>query len=190
LPKQEEVVEEFHSTIETKEEENSVIVTYNVKNISGKPIDFTFPSGLKADYIVYDLKGTKVKQYSDEVSSTQAIIEVTLENNEEINTEFTISDLPNGEYKIEVFLTAQEEGAKVVKDLHVKNSLYSHGSGELVGQIDPHSIELIYEGKEEAFQLSEEAMQQYSSLIEGTSVSFIFTESEIDQKTIVKFFIE
>jgi len=190
LPKQEDVVAELHSSIETKEENNSVIVTYKVKNISGKLKELTFPSGLKADYIVYDLKGTKVKQYSDEVSSTQAIIEVALENNEEINTEFNISDLTNGQYKIEVFLTANEEEAKVVMDLHVKDSLNFQGSGELLGQIDPHSIELLFEGKEEAFQLSERAMQEYSLLIEGTRVSFIFTESDIGQKTIEKFLIE
>ncbi|WP_342431724.1 BsuPI-related putative proteinase inhibitor [Neobacillus sp. FSL H8-0543] len=190
LPPQEEIAAEFHSSITTKEENNSVVVTYKVKNISGKPKKLTFPSGLKADFIVYNLKGEKVKQYSDEVSSTQAIIELTLENNEEIINEFIISDLANGQYKIEVFLTAKEEEAKVVMDLFVESSLYSQGSGELVGQIDPHSIELIYEGSEESFQLSQEAIQQYPLLKEGNTVSFIFTESEIGQKTIEKFIIE
>lgn len=190
LPKQEEVAAEFHSSIETKEENNTVVVTYKVKNISGKPKDLTFPSGLKADYIVYNVKGSKIKQYSDEVSSTQAIIEETLENNEEIQTEFTITDLINGQYKIEVFLTAKEEEAKVVMDINVENSKFYQGSGQLVGQIDSHSIELKYEGKEEAFQLSQGAIKQYPSLKEGNIVSFIFTESEIGQKTIEKFLID
>jgi hypothetical protein len=185
--KQEEVAADFHPTIEMREENNTVVVTYKAKNISGKPKDLTFSSGLKADYIIYDLKGNKIRQYSDEVSSTQAIIEETIENNEEIETEFTIADLTNGTYKIEVFLTAKEDKAKVYKDLNVEKSIYLQGAGELVGQMDPHSIEIIYEGKEEAFQLSQEAIQQYPSLKEGSMVVFVFTVGDIGQKTIVKF---
>jgi hypothetical protein len=190
VPKQEKIAADFHSSIATKEENNTVVVTHKVKNISGKPQELTFSSGLKADFIIYDQKGKKVKQYSEEVSSTQAIIEITVENNEVIENEFIISDLINGQYKIEVFLTAKEEQAKIVMDLNVENSLYTQGSGQLVGQIDPHSIAIIYKGKEEAFQLSEEAINQYRILKEGDTVSFIFTESEIGQKTIENFLME
>jgi Intracellular proteinase inhibitor len=188
-PNQSEIAAKVHPSIEIKEENNSTIINYKVKNISGGPIKLSFASGLQADYIVYDQQGKKVKQYSEEVMSTQAITEMTFDNNQEIQNSFTISDLYNGAYKIEVFLTAQEEQAKVVMDLLVEKSLFSKASGVLTGQIDPHSIEVDIKGEKVAFQLKEEAIQQLTSLKEGSEISFVYTENEI-QKTIEKFLIE
>jgi uncharacterized protein YcfL len=188
-PKQNEIAAQFHSTIEIKEENNSVIINYKVKNLSGEPQKLSFQNGLQADFIVYDEKGLKVKQYSDEVMSTQAITEVILENNQEIQNSFTISDLYNGRYRIEVFLTAQEEEAKVVTDLLVEKSSYKKASGILVGQMDPHTIEVDVKGEKVAFQLTEEAMGQMSSLKDGSVISFVYSENDI-QKTIEKFLLE
>lgn len=186
-PKQEE--EKFQTFIETKEENNTVIVNYKVKNVSEESQKLTFSSGLQADFIIHDQEGNKIKQYSDEVSSIQAIQEVVLEKNQELENGFTISDLTNGQYKIEVFLTAKEEQAKVVKDLIVKDSKYAKGSGEYVGRMDPHSIEMIIKGETTAFQLSEEAIQQITTIKEGSTVSFLYSDDGI-QKTITKFIIE
>ena len=188
-PKQNEIAAKVHPSIEMKEENNSTIINYKVKNISGGPIKLFFPSGLQADYIVYDEEGKKVKQYSDEVMSTQAITEMTFENNQEIQNSFTISDLYNGTYKIEVFLTAEEEQAKVVMDFLVEKSLLTKASGVFTGQIDPHSIEVDIKGEKVAFQLKEEAIQQLPSLKEGSEIWFVYTENEI-QKTIEKFLLE
>lgn len=188
-PKQNEIAAKVHPSIEIKEENNSTIINYKVKNISGEPIKLFFPSGLQADYIVYDEEGKKVKQYSDEVMSTQAITEMTFDNNQEIQNSFTISDLYNGTYKIEVFLTAEEEQAKVVMDLLVEKSLFTKASGLFTGQIDPHSIEVDIKGEKVAFQLKEEAIQQLPFLSESSEISFVYTENEI-QKTIEKFLLE
>jgi hypothetical protein len=188
-PNQSEIAAKVHPSIEIKEENNSTIINYKVKNISGGPIKLSFASGLQADYIVYNQQGKKVKQYSEEVMSTQAITEMTFDNNQEIQNSFTISDLYNGAYKIEVFLTAQEEQAKVVMDLLVEKSLFSKASGVFTGQIDPHTIEVDIKGEKVAFQLKEEAIQQLPSLKEGSEISFVYTENEI-QKTIEKFLIE
>jgi hypothetical protein len=188
-PNQSKIAAKVHPSIEIKEENNSTIINYKVKNISGGPIKLSFANGLQADYIVYDQQGKKVKQYSEEVMSTQAITEMTFDNNQEIQNSFTISDLYNGAYKIEVFLTAQEEQAKVVMDLLVEKSLFSKASGVFTGQIDPHSIEVDIKGEKVAFQLKEEAIQQLPSLKEGSEISFVYTENEI-QKTIEKFLIE
>jgi hypothetical protein len=185
-PKQEE---RFQNFIEMKEENNAVIINYKVKNVSGEAQKLTFASGLKADFIIYDQQGKKVKQYSDEVSSTQAIQEVVLEKNQELENGFTITDLTNGQYKIEVFLTAKEEQAKIVKDLTVKESKYSKGSGEYIGRMDPHSIEMVVDGETTAYQLSEEAIQQITTIKEGSTVSFLYSDDGI-QKTIAKFIIE
>jgi hypothetical protein len=188
-PKQNEIAAKVHPSIEIKEENNSTIINYKVKNISGGPIKLFFPSGLQADYIVYDEEGKKVKQYSDEVMSTQAITEMTFDDNQEIQNSFTISDLYNGAYKIEVFLTAEEEQAKVVMDLLVEKSLFTKASGVFTGQIDPHSIEVDIKGEKIAFQLKAEAIQQLPSLNEGSEIWFVYTENEI-QKTIEKFLLE
>ncbi|PFP22932.1 hypothetical protein COJ96_24855 [Bacillus sp. AFS073361] len=185
-PEEYEIAAKFHPTIETKSVNNSMIIKYKVKNLSDKSQKLTFPSGLEADYIVYDIHGKKIKQYSDEVMSTQAIKILALGSNQEIAKKFTISDLPNGRYQIEVFLTAKEEEAKVVTDLIVNNS-FSKGSGVLVGQIDPNSIEIDIKGKKVAFQLTEEAIKQLSQLNEGKQVSFLYTENETGQKLIHKF---
>jgi hypothetical protein len=188
-PKQNEIAAQFHPSIEIKEGNNSIIINYKVKNLSGEPQKLSFPNGHQADFIVYDEKGLKVMQYSEEVMSTQAITEVTLENNQEIQNSFTISDLYNGSYRIEVFLTAGEEDAKVVTDLLVGNSSYKKASGILTGQMDPHTIEVDVKGEKVAFQLTEEAMGQLSSLKDGSEISFVYTENDI-QKTIEKFLLE
>ncbi len=188
-PTQNEIAASFHATIETKAVNNKMIINYKVKNLSGKTQKLTFPNGLEADYIVSDLNGKKVKQYSDEVMATQAIKELELESNQEIVKEFTISDLPNGHYRIEVFLTAKEEEAKVVTDLIVKNS-FSKGTGVLVGQMDPHTIEIEMEGEKVAFQLTVDAIKQLPSLKEGEQVSFLYIENENGQKLLQKFALE
>src|SRR3954468_7018559 len=83
-PKQNEIAAKLLPSIETKEETNSMTINYKVKNLSGEPQKLSFSSGLQADFIVYDETGKKVKQYSEEVMSTQATNEVTLESNQEI----------------------------------------------------------------------------------------------------------
>lgn len=189
VPNQNEIAAKFHATIETKPVNYSMIIQYKVKNLSDKTQKLTFTSGLEADYIVYDLQGKKVKQYSDEVMSTQAIKEIELGSNQEIAKKFTISDLPNGHYKLEVFLTAKEVEAKVVTDLLVKNS-FNKGSGVLVGQMDPHTIEVDIEGKKVAFQLTEDAMKQLPTMKEGKQISFLYSENKTGQKLIHKFIKE
>jgi hypothetical protein len=183
---EETIIAKFHPSIETKEENDTVIVNFKVKNTSGELQKLTFSTGLKADYIIYDADGNKVKQYSEEAMSTQAIEEITLEENQDIENGFTISDLYNGRFTIEVFLTAQEEDVRVTTDLIIEQSLYNKGKGLLIGQIDPHTIELDIEGVMAAYQLTEEAMEQLTLLNEGDTVEFIFTENDI-QKTIKKF---
>jgi hypothetical protein len=185
--KEEKITAKWLPSIDIKEMDHDMIVRYSVKNTSGKKQTLTFPSGLKADFIVYDQNGNKIKQYSEGVSSTQAVEEVELETNKELIQEFSLADLINGDYKIEVFLTSREEKAKVEAEIVIKNSAFLQGSGTLVGQMDPHTIEVDINGNKMAFQLSDEAIQQLESMKEGTSVSFIYIEKENGQKTIEKF---
>jgi len=185
-PKQNEIAANFLPDIAVQEDSGKVVVHYTVKNISGKPKKLTFRTGLEADFILYDSSGKKIKQYSDEVMSIQVMKEMVVENNQIISKDFTISDLPNGQYKMEVFLTAKEEEAKAVKNLNIKNS-FSNGEGVYIGQIDPHTIEMDIEGKKIAFQLTNLAMQQLPSLKKGETVSFVYIENDQGQKVIQKF---
>jgi hypothetical protein len=121
-PKENVNAPDFLSKIIIKKDQKNTLIHYTVKNISGKAKKLTFRTGLKADYIIFDSSGKKVRQYSDGLMSTQVIKEVILKNNQEITKDFTISDLPDGHYKIEVFLTAIELEAKAVSDLIIKNS--------------------------------------------------------------------
>ncbi|MFS0863783.1 BsuPI-related putative proteinase inhibitor [Fredinandcohnia sp. 179-A 10B2 NHS] len=181
-----EVKANFHTSIETKEEGNSVFVTYKFKNTSGKSQKLTIPSGLQVDYILYDKEGKKLRQYSNEVVSTQAIEELVLKNDEEIIQEFQIDGLEKGEYVLEVFLRADEDPGLVKTDIIINESLYTEGSGVLVGQIDPHSVEIKMNGTASAFQLSDEAIQQLSSLEDGDTISFVYSK-EGDVQTIKSF---
>ncbi|TXC86039.1 hypothetical protein FS935_18490 [Metabacillus litoralis] len=86
---------------------------------------------------------------------------------------------------------ATQENSKEEKERSTTNSnepAVTVGTGVLVGQIDPHSIELEMNGQTSAFQLSEEAQKQYSTFKEGDTLTFSYTEDdESGQKTIVKF---
>ncbi|WP_203554229.1 BsuPI-related putative proteinase inhibitor [Bacillus sp. B15-48] len=108
--------------IEIIEKTDEMFIKYTVKNRTGEDVKLTFPSGLQADYIIYDENDKKIMQYSDDIFSTQAIQEVTLTNNEALENTFTIPNLYVGSFKIEVFLTAQEDQAKVVSNLLASNS--------------------------------------------------------------------
>ena len=193
-PKKDKVAATFETSVSSKEVNNNTIVQYKMKNISGKTLNLTFPTGLKVDYIIYDEQEKKVKQYSDDVLATQAIVEVALENGKEISQEFTISDLPNGKYVMEIFLTAKEEKASGFMDLLIENSSKITGSGVLVGQMDPHTIEIMIDGIPTAFQLTEEAQLQLPLLKDGETISFTYTkqviEGDLEQKTIEKFIFE
>ncbi|WP_042460615.1 BsuPI-related putative proteinase inhibitor [Neobacillus dielmonensis] len=188
-PKNNEIAPKFHPTIEATEQNNSVNLNYRVKNISGETKTLTFPNGIKADYIVYDEAGKKVKQFSEDHLSTQAIEKISLKNNEELTKAFTISDLANGRYNVEVFLNAEEEEAKAVTELNVTNS-FAQGAGTLNGQMDPHTIEVDMNGTPTAFQMTEKAIQQLPNYRDGDLISFHYRENETGQKTILSFVVQ
>lgn len=79
--------------------------------------------------------------------------------------------------------------ADAITFLNNKNS-FSKGSGKLVGQMDPHTIEVDVEGKKEAFQLTDEAKKQLTTLKEGITLTFFFIENDIGQKVIQRFVLE
>lgn len=188
-PNQNQDVVNYSATLEITEQDNGVNVTYRVVNTSAESQKLSFSNGLKVDYILFDSEGKKLKQYSDEVVSTQALEEVTLKKDEEFTQEFKLEDLTNGQYRLEVFLTAKEDQAKSVEDFVVKNA-GTQVTGEYVGQIDPHTVELKVDGKATAYQLSDEAATQLASLKEGGQVSFMYKDNEDGQKVIQEFLLE
>ncbi|GHH99298.1 BsuPI-related putative proteinase inhibitor [Neobacillus kokaensis] len=183
-PAKNEVAAKFQAKVEIKEENDDVAVLYKVKNLSGAAKKLSFSSGLEADFILYDHNGHILKRYSEEILSTQALKEVMLENNQEIDRVFKIPGLVNGSYKIEVFLLAKEEQAKAVTEFQVRNSIYKQGNGQLVGLMDPHTIEVNMDGEAIAFQLSDQAREEITSFNDGDPVSFIYIENDKGQKVI------
>jgi Cu/Ag efflux protein CusF len=73
------------------------------------------------------------------------------------------------------------------EEILVDKNLYLEGNGTYVGQIDNRSIEITINGKPIAFKLTDEAFKQLESIKEGDEVSFVYTDSKIEQKTIEKF---
>ncbi|WP_096153891.1 BsuPI-related putative proteinase inhibitor [Bacillus sp. FJAT-45066] len=177
----------FHTTIETNEENGKVIVRYKVKNTSETEQKLTFPSSLEADYILFDKSGNKIIQLSDDIMATQAIKEVTLAKGEELFFEFIIENLVNGEYVVEVFLTADKEQTKVSMDVKVENSTLVRAEGVLVGLADSHTVEIIVDGNPIAYQLSDLAKEQVESINEKDEVEFYYTDGEQDVRTITTF---
>jgi hypothetical protein len=188
-PKQDEATAKFAATFETSEQNNSLNVRYTVKNTSEESQKLSFSDGLKVDYILYDGQGKKLRQFSDSAIVTQAIEEVTLGKDKEFSRDFTIEDVYNGEYILEVFLTAKEEQAKVSRHVLIKQSA-AKVSGEYIGQADPHTVELKVNGKETAYQLSDEAMQQIPSFKKGDQVTVVYKSNENNQMVIEKFLVE
>ncbi|WBL14525.1 BsuPI-related putative proteinase inhibitor [Sutcliffiella sp. NC1] len=84
-------------------EEDSFI--FIVENTDENELDILFSSSQEFDYIVFDENGKKIKQHSDGMMYTQAIVETTLSSGESLT--YTVSadevkaDLPQGTYKVQ-----------------------------------------------------------------------------------------
>jgi hypothetical protein len=76
------------------------------------------------------------------------------------------------------------------EEVLVDKNLYLEGEGTYVGQIDNRSIEITVNGTPTAFQLTDEAAKQLESIKEGEEVSFVYTDSKMEQKTIEKFHLK
>ncbi|MGO4889075.1 BsuPI-related putative proteinase inhibitor [Anaerobacillus sp. MEB173] len=174
----------------TNEEDGTVKVVYSVSNETDKEVELVFSSSLQADYIVYDEEGQKVAQYSDDAAFSMALQEHTLQPSEGLVNEFEIEGLPNGNYTIDLFLNLVEGEAVTTEAFTVENSIYYKGVGLYVGQADPHTIEVELDGIPTAFQLTEHAQEQLVELEEGSEITFIYTDTEIEQKTIERFILQ
>jgi hypothetical protein len=109
----------------TSREDGSVKIVYTVKNQTPRELDLVFRSGLRADYIIYDEKGNKVSQYSDDKRFTADIKHIPLKQGEEFVNEFLIEGLPNGSYSIKLFLNVPEHRAEITKEFKVENSRFN-----------------------------------------------------------------
>lgn len=76
-----------------------------VENTDENELDILFSSSQEYDYIFFDENGKKMKQHSEGMMYTQAIVETTLSSGESLT--YTVSadevkaDLPQGTYKIQ-----------------------------------------------------------------------------------------
>lgn len=83
--------------------------------------------------------------------------------------------------------TVQAKTNEGTEERKEEKELYLEGKGIYVGQIDNRSIEVKIDGTPTAFQLTDEALIQLESISEGDEVSFVYTDTKIEQKTIEKF---
>ncbi|WP_108668768.1 BsuPI-related putative proteinase inhibitor [Peribacillus acanthi] len=168
----------------------TVKVHYQAKNQTENQVSYTFPSGLTVDYVVYDSKGEKFSQYSDQVLSTLAIEEMTLKQGETYKENLIIEDLPNGKYTIEVFLNTKENQAKTSKKFTVKNSIYNRTKGTFINQdVKANTVQVMIGKKLTTFQLTDFVKEQLLPIEKGQQIDFIFTDTKIEMKTIERIIV-
>lgn len=180
-------------------------VLYKVYNSTEKELALTFNNGLKVDYILYS-EDKKVYQHSENVMVTEAIEEEVLKQGEERSFELEIpNDLKAGEYKLEVWLTAETDfETKQTKIITIPESsglpVASDGdegqtrlagdatietTGVYIGQVDPHSIEIESENGMAVYQMNEEIQKKLKSIQEGTQIEFSYEEIDTGQKILI-----
>ncbi|OEH86433.1 hypothetical protein BHU72_13525 [Desulfuribacillus stibiiarsenatis] len=97
-----------------------VRVVYALKNQTEQEMELVFPSGLKADYIVYDETGKQVKQFSEDKMFTMAIETMILKQGEDLVYTFEIEGLGKGKYTIKLFLNVADTPAEIVKEFTIE----------------------------------------------------------------------
>ena len=114
----EDALEGLRSTAEFKGE----TFEFTVENQTGDDVDIVFSSGQEFDYIVYNQKGMKVKQLSDDMMYTQAIREVLLADGDsltyEVPMEEVTDDLPSGTYTI-TFIFTSDQRTEATTDFNI-----------------------------------------------------------------------
>ncbi|WP_163103274.1 BsuPI-related putative proteinase inhibitor [Peribacillus alkalitolerans] len=168
----------------------NVKLNYKVKNQTEKVVSYTFPSGLTVDYIVYDSEGKKFTQFSDQVSSTLAIEEMSLKQGEEYQENFIIEGLPNGKYTIDVFLNAKEDQAMTSKKFTVKKSVYNRTKGTLISWNDKaNTVQVMLGKKPTSFQMTDSVKEQLLPIEKGQEMDFVYSDTKIELKTIERIIV-
>jgi hypothetical protein len=175
--------------LQVSEENGKVFIRYEAKNVSDQKQNFSFRSGMKVDYILYNHEGKEIDRYSKNALATLALEEVALDSEEVISDEFVIDNLPNGNYSVEVFLNEPEQTAKEIVPFEVTGSIYNQVVGTLTGRIDLHSVEVMIDGVPKAFQLTDFAQEQLMTVEDGIEIEFIYTDTGIEAATIEKFIL-
>ncbi|GAE35476.1 BsuPI-related putative proteinase inhibitor [Halalkalibacter akibai] len=187
---EEQVTGPLTSKLETLEQENGALrVLYQVWNETEQDQVVQFTSGLKVDMEIYDENGVLVRQYSDEVLSTQALEELSLKKGEIYEEEIIIDQLINGTYTLHVYLNVPERAGETSEQITIKSSIYNKGEG-VISKVHPDLIEVTIESEQSNFQLTDFAKEQLLDLSEEEEISFIYTETEIEDKMIESFLYE
>jgi hypothetical protein len=172
------------------EEAGKITIHYSAKNRTDKKLDLHFQNGMKVDYILYDQEGKQIEQYSKKALTPMAIEDISINPEENLSQELVIDQLPNGSYSIELFLNEPQKRALVVLPIEIKSSIYNKVTGTLVGRADLNSVEVALDGLARVFQLTDFAKEQLLTIEDQTDVTFIYTETGIEQPTIEKFIMD
>lgn len=168
-------------------ENTDVKYLFKLKNNSNEDITLTFSSLQEYDYIIKDVDGNKVYQYSDEMMFGEAFVEKTIPANDSYEMEIDLFDviqtLESGMYSIEVWSSAREtDGLRTEVELNVSNNLEPGEKKELgnfIGLIDSNSVEIKDEhGNVEAYRLTDEVKEYIDMIAENDPVTFVYYEED------------
>ena len=101
------------ATVEVKLEGEGVQFLLHVTNTGETPLEFTFPSSQRYDFVVRDQSGEEVWRWSDGMSFLQAISNATLAPGE--TWDFRVTwEAGNraGQYEVAAMVTAQEHDVR------------------------------------------------------------------------------
>ncbi|WP_226665243.1 hypothetical protein [Metabacillus litoralis] len=101
---------------------------------------------------------------------------------DDVNKKETTSGISETSRKEEAIVEINEKNSEAETLVEIA------GSGELVGQIDPHTVELIMDNQTSAFQLSEKAQEQFKIYKEDDQLSFFYTEDRKNGQKIITVF--
>lgn len=96
---------------------------YNIHNAGDTPETLAFKSGQRYEYEVYR-DNELVVRYSDGMSFTQALADITLEPDETLPFEIAIPNLEPGAYTIDIYLVATDlaSTSKITKNFMIETS--------------------------------------------------------------------
>ncbi|WCN36776.1 BsuPI-related putative proteinase inhibitor [Aneurinibacillus uraniidurans] len=94
-------------------------LVFSVKNQTEREHTLTFTSGQKFDYVIWNEKGEKVRQYSTNKMFTAVMSNLVLKQGQEETFTAPLEGLPAGTYKVKFWLTAQGADISQTITFHV-----------------------------------------------------------------------
>lgn len=151
--------------------------TFTLKNKSGEPIEFVFPSTQKYEYQIKDSLGNLIYTFSMDKMFGMQMVEQTLAPDEVyvMNLDVDIiTSLQAETYTIEVWSVANDTDLRDEMEFTLEEVAHNL-EGTYVGQIDSNSVEIIdANGNPKAYRLTGTTNEFITSLETNDEINYSF----------------